>query len=159
MAYKYGNADLEAGNSAKAVYVNGSEVKAVLVSIAVANGDGNGSVYRVLPNISSDAIIFDIQVENSALGTGASADLGLYKAGANTAIDDDALTAAQSMVSAGSFDGMKSVSLTDKHKPVYELAGHDIDSRNAAYDLCLTMDNIGASSGNVLVRVLIANNN
>ena len=89
----YSQTDLEAGNGKKFRSLNGLGAQtftAVGTAVVVA-ADDNGSVYRVLADIPSNAVPINICIHHGPITGGTDYDLGLYGVNSGAVVDNDIL--------------------------------------------------------------------
>ena len=136
---------------------SGQEVKALVLNFAIDSTDDDGSKYRFFRSIPATAIITKLEVQNDAIAGGVDFDLGIYntlEGPLKGAVKDaDALAATVDLSAARDvsnlISGLSAVALSDNSKTVYELAGDNVDTRQGEYDLVLTGNTVGTTTGNV----------
>lgn len=150
---KYVNSDTENGKLAQAAKCQGNKVVSMVTSFAIAATDGDGSIYRLFPDLNPCLIPIDIKVSNSAAGAANSdVDLGLYCGNGGAVIDADLLADGLNFKTAGTnANGLGAVAITNVGKQLFELAGHTIANRKDTYDLVMTVNTAPAAACNVSV--------
>ncbi len=159
----YVDADVVAGKLGGAIGVRGNKAVHLIQSFTIASTDQAGSIYRVFKGVSPDMIIRRIEILNDALTGATSVSLGLYGV-----LDYDNVGAVVSAacfmsakdISAGNpitgspFNGLSAVTIANREKRVYELAGHTQTTKLPAYDIGMlfTAMTTGAN-GNVCVMI------
>ncbi|TXI93646.1 MAG: hypothetical protein E6Q33_02725 [Neisseriales bacterium] len=142
--------------------VNGGHLKNAVETVAVASGDDDGSVYRVL-RLHSSCRISRIEVLNSAITNGTDYDIGLYQTAENggTEADKDVFADGISMATArttGSYNAaFATLGIANIKKTLWEVLGLSEDP-NRYYDLCVTANTVGSADGTVSLSVDYATN-
>jgi len=158
----YSQADKEAGNGKKFTALNGSGTltfTAVGTALVVA-ADNDGSIYRVVPDIPSNAVILNICIHHGTITSGTDYDVGLYKTNSGAVVEVDILADGLDLSTARAIAvwnnvGMTSVALADGNKSLATLSGQT--NPDASYDLCLTANTVGsATSERIRVTVTYA---
>lgn len=156
---KYTDANIEAGKKAAAVNAEGTKTFTVVGTVAVASGDDNNSVYRVLANIPSNAIPVKIEVHNTAVTGGTDYDLGLYKTQSGAVVDADILADGISMATARTIAtsnnaGMTTIGIANGTQTLATLSAQT--APDASYDVALTANTVGTADGTIRVTATFA---
>lgn len=151
----YANEELSAGKATEAVNVSGNKVVHMLQTIAIAPSHGAGAVYRLF-RIGANMIPLDVKVLCSAVTGAADCDIGLYEEGVKgkalaADILADGLTLATATGITSPLNGLKSLSLDNVGKRIYELAGHSRNKKDTGYDVCLTANSAATAAGKAVV--------
>jgi hypothetical protein len=153
---KYVDTKLVAGRTAGSMTSQGSRIIAMVATFEIAVADSNESVYRLFPSVPSNLIPKSMRVACDAAVDATDCDFGLYKPGIGGAVveidilgDGLNLTAGYSRILA--LDALVSVDIADAKKCLWELVGSTINSRLAAYDICMTARVAGGAAGTVTV--------
>lgn len=125
--------------------------------VTVANGDGDGSVYRFFRMRSTDRI-HSIRVTTSAAFTGGSGwDTGLYTINGGAEVDKDLYVDGHTLVTQGTFQyrfgtlGVAAIASTT-NTMIWEDLGETSDT-GLEYDFCMTGVTIGTVGGTLWCRV------
>ena len=151
----YVNDDTEKGKLAQAAKCQGNKVVTIVQSFEIGATDGNGSVYRVFPDLNPCLIPVDIKIMNDATGAAASDfDLGLYCGEKGAVIDADCFYDGLSIKTANTgtpVNGLSALDIANIGKQLFEIAGHTIANRKDTYDIALTANTAPAAAGTVTV--------
>ena len=136
---------------------SGSDVIEIVAQIAITNGDGAGSIYRI-GEVPSSAILVGGEITCEAVTSLTDADLGIYetdeKGGA--VLDVDAFVAAADLSSAkvpgAGIDAMRDIGVLNIGKKLHELVS-DGSAERAAYTIALTAVAAPGATKNVQVRL------
>ena len=147
----YSQADLEAGNGKKFPALNGSGTQTFTVvgTAVVVAADTDASVYRVLPNIPSNAVPINICIHHGTITSGTDYDLGLYKVNSGAVVEKDILMDGADFSTARTIAtwnnvGMTSLDIVNGTQTLGALSGQtDIDP---SYDICLTANTVGSAT-------------
>lgn len=153
----YANDDLLADKSAEAVNVSGNKVVHMVQAVHINPDHGAGAIYRLF-KVGANMIPLEIKIVCAAITGAADCDLGIYEEGINgKALDADVLadglTLATAAGVAAPLNGLKSLTVDNLGKRVYELAGHERKNKDTGYDICLTANSAATAAG---VAVVIA---
>lgn len=139
---------------------NGRIDRAINDTVAVANGDSVGSVYR-FGKIRSADFVDRIRMVSADIGTTTAADLGLYDINGGAVVDADFFGSAVSL-SGGAIDSdvtFESAAAgglyTNGAKRVWECLGLTADPHKE-YDVAMTLTGAADAAGTVLLRVYVA---
>lgn len=158
---KYTFDEIKTNDLFPSAYKSGGESKGIIAPVKIAADNDDGSVFRIAADISGFLVPRIIGI-NSAITLAAGAtefDLGLYKkknkdgsGGEVISVDCFAdgidLQSAVSSITSG-VDWMQSVALADRHKRIFEHAGHSFSTNDilSSYDIGLTANTIGDVAG------------
>ena len=147
----YTDANLVAGKKSDPSLTRCAELFGSVGIAEVAAGDDANSVYRILKGLDPNLRLVDLPLDFDAFGAGGLASIGFYETNLGPVIDLDAL-AADIDISAAlkRQDGMAAVDIADRYKKIFELAGHTIDTKLGAYDLCITVTVKGATGAGTI---------
>lgn len=153
---KYVDSNLEAGDRAEAKLHGGAHLRILHSVFAPAAADSDGSIYR-LGRIHSSSILPKIEFDTAGVTGGTDWDLGFYDvsgpAGDGAVVEKDILYDGKDMSSAGNGnDGLGSVAVADRAKPVWELIGLSSDP-GKFYDIAWTANTVG--SGTQAIRTTV----
>lgn len=151
----YANDQLLAGKSAEAVNVSGNKVVHMLQTIDIDPAHGAGAIYRLF-RVGANMIPLELKVLCAAITGATDCDLGIYEEGIDgKALDADVLadglTLATAAGIAAPLNGLKTLTLDNIGKRVYELAGHTRENKDTGYDICLTTNNAASAAGKAIV--------
>lgn len=142
---------------------SGADPKIIQAKFELAAADSDASIFRCFPSLSAYAIPLKIYVANDAVTAGTDWDVGIYTSGVGGAVIAskvnyfaDALdlsTAHASINPKTALDGMKDLDIDNLYKRLFEHAGHTTINKSATYDICLTANTIGSSTGTVVVEL------
>lgn len=108
----------------------GNEPKAKQAYVAKAAGDSATSTLRCV-RLPSNAILASVKCKHQAFGTGATADIGVYRTAANggAVVDADCIADEFSTAAAKTTwtEAMSAVAAADIHKPLWQIAGLSAD--------------------------------
>jgi len=147
----YSQTDLEAGNGKKFPSLNGLGTQtftAVGMAVVVA-ADDNGSVYRVLADIPSNAVPINICIHHGAITAGTDWDLGLYEVNGGAVVDKDILADGLDLSTARTFATWNNVGMTtlDIVNGTQTLATLSAQANpSSSYDLTLTANIVGSAA-------------
>lgn len=151
----YVNEDTENGKLAQAAKCQGNKVVTIVQSFETGATDGNGSVYRVFPDLNPCLIPVDIKIMNDATGAANSDfDLGLYCGEKGEVIDADCFYDGLNIKTANTgtpVNGLSALDIANIGKQLFEIAGHTIANRKDTYDIALTANTAPAAAGTVTV--------
>lgn len=148
----YMNTEVAAGKLASPAKQGGAVNLTSIQTFEVLAADDDGSKFRIAKNLNPNLIPHRITVMCDALTSGNDWDVGLYETELGAEIDKNVLADALDLSSASKvLDGLKDVAIENRHKRLYELAGHTLENRKAGYDLVLTANTIGSAAGTVTV--------
>lgn len=151
----YVNEDTENGKLAQAAKCQGNKVVTIVQSFETGATDGNGSVYRVFPDLNPCLIPVDIKIMNDATGAANSDfDLGLYCGEKGEVIDADCFYDGLNIKTANTgtpVNGLSALDIANIGKQLFEIAGHTIANRKDTYDIALTANTAPAAVGTVTV--------
>ena len=151
----YVNEDTENGKLAQAAKCQGNKVVTIVQSFETGATDGNGSVYRVFPDLNPCLIPVDIKIMNDATGAANSDfDLGLYCGEKGEVIDADCFYDGLNIKTANAgtpVNGLSALDIANIGKQLFEIAGHTIANRKDTYDIALTANTAPAAAGTVTV--------
>jgi hypothetical protein len=147
----YSQTDLEAGNGKKFPSLNGLGTQtftAVGTAVIVA-ADDNGSVYRVIPNMPSNAVPINICIHHGTITNGTDYDLGLYKVNSGAVVDKDILADGLDLSTARAIStwnnaGMTSLDIVNGTQTLAALSAQT--DPDASYDICLTANAVGSAT-------------
>lgn len=138
---------LTAANSASADLFN------AIFTFEVAAGDDDGSVYRIIKNISPNLIPVRFEIYSDSITNGTDWDLGLYNPNLGAVIIKDVFMNGQTFATANAlgtpFGGLAAVDIANINKRIFEHAGHTISTKLEAYDLAFTANTVGTVAGTV----------
>lgn len=144
--------DYELARAAK-----GSPVLRAVVSFEVAAADDDGSVYRIIEGLPSEAYNINVEVANDAITGGTDYDIGFYDVESGAVVDKDELADGLDLSSAhasgSELSGISAIDVANRAKTVWELLGLTIATRKTAYDLCVTANIVGSGAGTVTLIV------
>ena len=151
----YVNEDTENGKLAQAAKCQGNKVVTIVQSFETGATDGNGSIYRVFPDLNPCLIPVDIKIMNDATGAANSDfDLGLYCGEKGEVIDADCFYDGLNIKTANTgtpVNGLSALDIANIGKQLFEIAGHTIANRKDTYDIALTANTAPAAAGTVTV--------
>ena len=169
---KYVNASVEAGKIANAALVNGAPMIGMVATEEITAGDSATSVYRFFKGVSGNLIPIDLRLYvDDAVTDESDADIGLYEQSIYNGTDGAVISAdvfADSMdliPASGSLrggvagghdlgaDGLGSVDIANLTKKIYEHAGHTVLTAKAGYDICVTLNTGGTTTGGTLTLI------
>ena len=173
MANVYANADVAAGKIGAAANVGGVPEYVGIVSFAVAAADAAGTVYRVFPNMPSDAIITSLDIMNDAVTGATGALIGLYQAlkfdgigaiiGSGNQFHTNFDLSSANAIASGFVNAMPAVSIANRGVQLYTLVSQTqypgpssslTGPKASSYDVCLTMANkTTTATGNIVMRI------
>lgn len=161
------------GQPAFALVGNEKRTIRSLVSIAAADADGD---VKIFAEVSAMAVLIDAIITNTAITAGTAFKLGLYKRVSKPAdsastvdtyqfeeIDDDAISGASAIdLSSARAEGagvsaIGGITVANRLKKVYELAGHTVSTKQQSYFLGLKGATIGSAAGSVGIDVSYIN--
>jgi hypothetical protein len=141
--------------------IDGGHIRVKVATVAVASGDDDGSVFRLV-RLPSNAVIHKIDLLNDAIADGTDYDCGIYQTAANggAVVLVNAYADAVSMASArvtplDITHEAGGLAIENCYKKVYEAAGLTTDPQRE-YDLCLTGVAVGTAAGDITVKVYYA---
>ena len=151
----YSNDELLAGKSAEAVNVSGNKVVHMIQTVNIGTEDGAGAIYRLF-RVGANMIPLEMKVICGAITGATDCDLGIYEEGIGGKVLDadvlaDGLTLATAAGIAAPLNGLKSLTLDNLGKRIYELAGHERKNKDTGYDICLTANAAATAAGKVAV--------
>ena len=170
----YVNANLVLGKIGSASLIGGVQQITAIQEWGVAAGDDAGSIYRVFPNIPSDAIITSLEIMNDAVTGATGALIGLYESlsfdgvGAIIASGNQFHTnfnlSSANAIAGGFVNAMPAVSIANRISQLWQLAGEtqapvapgagQTGPKGSSYDICLTMVNkTTVATGNIVMRL------
>lgn len=152
---KYTNADIVAGKKAVPLFVSCAEGFNAVAIAEVANGDSNNSVYRILKSVPAELVLMELLIDNDAFGAAGACDIGLFEAKEEgAAYAQNCIGSAVSLVAAAKrTNGANAIDPADAQKKLWELAGHTLATKQAHYDICITVTNVGATAeGTIAAR-------
>lgn len=135
----------------------GAQLHVFEAQVAVAAADDDGSVYRLFKALPAELCIHSIRIGCTAITDGTDYDLGFYLTDLGAVIDKDNLMDGQTMASASNMalDGFSNVTVANKSKRLFELAGHtEATKRKEGYDIALTANTVGSVAGTICVKLL-----
>lgn len=153
----YMNADVAANKKASALLSTGAQEIVMIESFEVATADDNNSVYRVFKNVNPHYVPIRLDISCDAITGMSDVNVGLYKSldQGGAVIDDncfgDAIDLSSAVTRTVPKDGLVSVNLADAEKPIYELAGDTLATKELGYDICLTAIAAASTDGTVFV--------
>jgi phosphoribosylformylglycinamidine (FGAM) synthase PurS component len=128
----------------------GSNVLKSIVTFEITTDYSAGSVIRLFKDINSNNKISKLTIMCDALTTAANNDLGYYKVKGGAVVDVDVLADGFTLASASRvLDGMVSVAIENVGKRHWQIAGKTINVREAAYDICLTINTATTANGTI----------
>jgi len=144
----------------KAITETGVPIVMAVITVTIASGDSDNSVYRLIKDLPSSAQIIDIKVGNTAITSGTDYDIGFHGVNYGTVVDKDILADGLNLSSAhaggAELSGIGKVTADIRYKRVFELLGCTLANRQANYDLTLTANTVGSADGTVVVIVTYA---
>lgn len=156
---KYVDADLEAGKLGSALFTAGARHTVMTATADIAVADDDGSVYRLFNSVPSSLVPVKISIQNDAIAGGTDYDLGLYGENKGGAVDADALAATLDMsvgvaLTADNNSGLGALTVATAQQDLSELSGQT--DPDAAYDIALTANTVGAGAGSIRVTAWFA---
>lgn len=152
---KYVDTNLNAGKIGHGSYIKGGAVICLPFTFELLAADDDGSVYRIAKALNPDLILVKAEIFCDTVTSGTDWDLGLYEplvdGAGGTVVDKDIFadgmdfSTAKPLSAAGLF-GLKDVNIDSVQKKLYEIAGHTISTRKAAYDIALTANTVGSAA-------------
>lgn len=136
---------------------NGAVLHFIRDKVSILATDSNTSTYR-LARLPSNAILKEVVYENSALTGGSSYSLGFYdvpEVNNGAVISASALASAVSLVSASSgfgSNGMSNVSIDNKEKQIWELAGLTSDPKKLI-DIAFVANTASTVAGTISLSI------
>lgn len=147
---RYMDADIEAGKKGNSAKSSGAGVRKFVAKEEVVSGASANSIYKFGADIGGNVIITSIKLSHDAFGSGALANIGIYKRGTFTAKDADVFGAGIDLSSAGKeVDGMEQLDINSYDSKLWELSGDSLDE--GSYDLGIILTNVGATGAGTLV--------
>ena len=169
MVGQYVNADLIAGRIGAAANVSGVKQFEAISAWAVAAADAAGTIYRVFPNIPSDAIITSLDIMNEAVTGASGALIGLYKTvenggaiiGSGNQFNTNFDLSTANAIASGFVNAMPAVSIPNRAVQLYTLVSQvqyptttGTGPKDSSYDICVTMANkTTVATGNIVMRL------
>jgi hypothetical protein len=154
---KYVDSNVASGKKAAALLAQGAQTFVMVQTFEVAAADDNGSIYRVFKNVNPNYVPVRLDIICDAIAGMTDVNVGFYKSlergGAD--VDENALADALDFSSAvlrsAPLDGLKAVNAADAEKPIYELAGDTLATRELGYDIALTAVAAASAAGTITV--------
>jgi hypothetical protein len=154
----YVDANLVLKKLGNAPLVSGAAVITAIQAWSVAATDDATSVYRVFPNIPSDAIILSLEIMNEAVTGATGALIGLYKSksfdgvgailGSGNQFHTNFNLSSANAIASNWVDAMPAVSIANREVSLWSLASEQqappassYGPKGSSYDICLTMVN------------------
>jgi hypothetical protein len=143
----------------RALNAAGSEVSVSIATLESAAGDSNTSIYSIFKALPASMVIFKIEFDHDSIANGTDWDLGLYTPGgfgataSGTVINADVFTDGDDLsTGAKDVDGMQTLAIEDRQKPLYEHAGHTNVTKLDGYDIAWTANVVG-DGGTIVTRL------
>ena len=160
MTDKYVNADIVANKKGSGYEVGGTLLVPLCQTEEIISTDNDGDIYRFFKGVSGDCKIVDLLVFSDAITSATDYDIGFYEVNGGAVVDADALLSSGDIsggkaVGSG-LSGLSAVDVADLANPIYELAGHTVATRKAAYDICVTANTVGSATGTVTLQLKLA---
>jgi len=152
---KYVNANLVAGKKAKPALSSMDDSRGFIKQFEIAAADNANSIYRFLKAVPGEMILSELLLSFDAFGAGGLLNVGIYESKVGGATYDDNAFASGVDVSAAAAkqNGLAAIDLADREKRLFELAGHDSDTKKEYYDLGIKITAKGATGlGTVLAQ-------
>ena len=166
----YADADLAAGKLGSAAHINGAVKLTAVQSWAVAAADAAGKVYRVFPDIPTDAIITSLWIMNEAVTGATGALIGFYQSlkfdgvgaiiGSGNQLHTNFNLSSANAIASNYVDAMPAVVIADREKSIWELLSFTqypytaTGPKPSSVDLCLTMVNkTTVATGNIVMKL------
>ena len=168
MANVYVNSDVQAGKISSGGTVSGVKSFHATVAWSVASTDAAGTIYRVFPNVPSDAIVTSLDIMNGAVTGASGALIGLYVPsefgsgiiGSGNQFHTGFDLSSANAIAGGYVNAMPAVSILNRDNQLWDLAGQvqyptsTTGPKAPAYDICLTMVNkTTVATGDICMRL------
>jgi hypothetical protein len=170
MASIYADADLAAGKLGSAAHVGGVQEFCAIQAFAVAAADAAGTIYRVFPDIPSDAIVTELHIMNEAVTGATGALIGIYNSikfdgvgaiiGSGNQFHTNFDLSSANAIASGFVNAMPAVTIPNREVALWELVSFTQYPYTAtgpkpnSFDICLTMANkTTVATGNVVMRL------
>jgi len=147
----YSQTDLEAGNGKKFPSLNGlgTQTYTAVGTAVVVSADSDTSVYRVIPNMPSNAVPINICIHHGTITSGTDYDLGLYKTNGGAVVEVDILAdgldlSTARLIAVWNNAGMTSLDIVNGTQTLATLSGQT--DPDASYDICLTANTVGSAT-------------
>lgn len=152
----YANEELLADKSAESVNVTGNKTVTAVQSVKLLPAHGAGAVYRLFKT-GADMIPVSIEVLSDGVTGATDCDLGIYEEGiGGKALDADVFADGLSLADKAGIEaplnGLKSLTLENVGKEVWELAGATRANRQTGYDICLTANSAATAEGTAVFK-------
>lgn len=125
-------------------------------TVPIGATDSIGSTYCLIKNVSAEAIIKLIEIENDAITSLTSASIGIYDSQTNLPLAVSAYAAALNLSTANGkiapLDGLAALTHANTLKCLWELAGQTLLAKKGNYDVVLTLNAAPSVGGNVTCR-------
>jgi len=156
---KYVLAATAAEKKAPALYTNGTGNIVMQATVEVAAADDNDSIYRLFRDIPANAVPLSIAVYNTAITSGTSYSLGLYKTNLGVVVSAACFASALDVSSArviatANNAGMTAINIATLAANLGVLSGQS--EPDSAYDIAFIAGAVGSAAGTIRVVATFA---
>ncbi len=159
MADKYdnfANENLLADKSAESVNITGNKTVTAIEKLTLSPDHGAGAVYRLF-KVGADMIPVSLEVLTEGVAGASSCDIGIYEEGIggkalNAKVFADGLSLAEAAGVEKPLNGLKSLTLENVGKEIWNLAGDKRSNRATGYDICVTANAAATAEGTAVFK-------